>query len=328
MVKVLSRDGFNRMVSKGGGSSAAGGAGGGGGLASVALAQLTDVQLTNLASDDVLVYSSSLSAWVNNSDMATKTWADGRYLKLTGGELTGPLKVLQIELHNSNEINDRIGTLYLQYRGSHGLSLCYNGQAVTTGGDLSVGGDITSNGGDITINEPNSSNSAVLHFKTGNTETGNLRVKPSNNELYFYTGSGQSTPGCMNADWFYAYSQVTAVSDQRKKDIIGDINLSVEDIAKAPAVKFLWKDRRNNKVQVGSIAQYWNEILPESIAEKDGYLTMSYGVIGLISSITLARKVVKQDKKIKAYEKKISTLEARLSKLEKMFAINNNDSED
>ena len=248
----------------------------------------------------------------------------GSFLPLSGGEVTGTLVLsntqdasgsadngpalvvggtrsqAHIEIDN-NEIIAKSGatgvtTLYLQ----------------DNGGEVVVSGDFTVNGGDMYLND--SSGASVLNFQTGGTTRGNLRVKPSNNELYFYTGSGDSTPGCMNADWFYAYTQVTALSDARKKNVVGDIALTIEQIANAPAVKFYWKDKHDEDLHVGSIAQYWQKVLPQTVKEKNGELAMDYSVIALMCGITIARKVEDH--------------ESRLRRLEKMFALNENDIED
>jgi hypothetical protein len=184
-------------------------------------------------------------------------------------------------------------------------------------GAATVGGDLTVNGGDLTVNEPNSSGASAIWFQSGGTTYGNLRVKASNGEFYFYngtTGDGQSS-ACVNAGWFYAYGQVTALSDERYKTVIGDVELTVAQIAAAPVIRFTWKDRDDDTLQVGSIAQYWQKVLPESVVEKEDRLSLGYGVAGLVSGVVVARKVM--------------DLEKRLSRLEKMFAItNDNDSED
>lgn len=102
---------------------------------------------------------------------------------------------------------------------------------------------------------------------------------------------------------------VTSLSDIRKKDVIGDAELSIDDIASAPLIKFTWKEFKDRGEQVGTIAQYWEKILPQVIVERHDYLNLDYGVAGLISSITTAREVVQLKDKIK-------TLEARIKELE------------
>jgi len=233
----------------------------------------------NLSNGTITIGSSSITPVVSLSGYATETWVGQNYLALTGGTITGSLTV---------------------------------NNTLSTGGNATVGGDLTINGGDVFINDP--SGASVINFQTGGTTRGNLRVKPSNNELYFYTGSGDSTPGCMNADWFYAYTQVTALSDARKKNVVEDIALTIEQISNAPAVKFYWKDKHDEDLHVGSIAQYWQKVLPENVKEKNGELSMDYSVIALMCGITIARKVEDH--------------ESRLCRLEKMFALNDNDLED
>ena len=120
-----------------------------------------------------------------------------------------------------------------------------------------------------------------------------------------------------NSEFANVYSRgyVTALSDERKKNIVSDIALTVEDIAKAPAIRFQWNDRDDKTVFVGSIAQYWQKVLPEVVqSQADDTLSLDYQVAALISSITVSRKVMNH--------------ESRLQRLERMFAINEDDIED
>jgi hypothetical protein len=266
----------------------------------------------------------SLSGNTITIGSASITPAVGSFLPLSGGEVTGTLVLSKKQDASGSEDNGPAlvigGTRsqahieidnneILAKSGATGITTLYLND---NGGEVVVSGDFTVNGGDMYLND--SSGASVLNFQTGGTTRGNLRVKPSNNELYFYTGSGDSTPGCMNADWFYAYTQVTALSDARKKNVVGDIALTIEQIANAPAVKFYWKDKHDEDLHVGSIAQYWQKVLPQTVKEKNGELAMDYSVIALMSGITIARKVEDH--------------ESRLRRLERMFALNENDIED
>ena len=125
-------------------------------------------------------------------------------------------------------------------------------------------------------------------------------VLRANGEVYVSTG-------------LTSHGYVTALSDIRHKDIRDNVNLTVTDVANAPSVKFLWKDRRKEGVQVGSIAQYWQKVLPEAIVEAaDGELTMSYGVIALLASIATARKVEDLERRVVKLEKESKELRERL----------------
>ena len=111
----------------------------------------------------------------------------------------------------------------------------------------------------------------------------------------------------------YSAGYVTALSDIRHKEIQGEVGLTVAEIANAPAIKFLWKDKRQEGLQVGSIAQYWQKVLPEAIVEAaDGELTMSYGVIALLASIKTARKVKDLERRVNLLEQENRILKEQL----------------
>ena len=106
---------------------------------------------------------------------------------------------------------------------------------------------------------------------------------------------------------------VDALSDIRKKDVVKDFCLDVDKIALARLIQFTWKDGHDKDIHAGGVAQEWQKILPEAVHESaDGTLSMDYGVIGMVSSVSLARKVVEQ-------QKEIDNLKSRLEKIEKLL---------
>ena len=113
----------------------------------------------------------------------------------------------------------------------------------------------------------------------------------------------------------YSAGYVTALSDIRKKDVREYMEMDYGIVADAPMIKFTWKDGRcDGKLQVGSIAQYWQKALPEAVSEMtDGELSMSYGVIALLSSIATARKVRDHEKRIAELERENKELKQRLN---------------
>ena len=245
------------------------------------------------------------------------TPAVGSFLPLSGGEVTGTL-VLSKTQDASGSADNGPALVIGGTRSQAHIEIDNNeilaksgGTSITTlylqdnGGEVVISGDLTVNGGDMYLND--SSGASVINFQTGGTTRGNLRVKPSSNELYFYTGSGDSNPGCMNAQWFYAYGQVTALSDERKKNVVGEIKLTIEQIAQARAVEFYWKDKRDTDLHVGSIAQDWQKILPQAVFEKDGELSMDYSVIALMCGITIARKVANIEERLIRIEEKFDS---------------------
>lgn len=270
-----------------------------------------------ISSGTIHLGDSSITPITSHQDISGK-------LDKSGGTITGSLTVdgaltcQSVEIGHTNEINATDSTnLYIQYRNTGNLVLCSNGYNCGIGldgntnptyklqvnGSVYSGGDFTCNGGDITINEPVSGGAAAIWFQSGGTTKGNLRVK-ANGELYFYTGTGaETTAGCINAGLFYSYGDVTAASDKRKKDFVENANLTVEQIANAPAVKFRWKDKRDELVHVGTYAQYWQNVLPESVSEKNGNLGLNYGAAAMVSVVKVAQKVLTHEEEIEQLKK-------------------------
>jgi hypothetical protein len=134
-------------------------------------------------------------------------------------------------------------------------------------------------------------------------------------EYDFGNGRGSRSGVTVRAANFFADSAVSVVSDERKKIVSKEMVLDLDKIADAPSVLFKWRDSNEETEHVGTIAQYWQKVLPEVVqSQADGTLSLDYQVTALISSITVARKVMNH--------------ESRLQRLERMFAINENDVED
>ena len=116
------------------------------------------------------------------------------------------------------------------------------------------------------------------------------------------------------ADGFISAGGVSSSSDARLKKNLKDIALTVHDIAAAPAVSFDWVDDRGSSA--GSIAQYWQPLLPYNVRawEVDGFLSMEYGNIALLAAITIARAVETQEQKIARLEARVQELENQLLK--------------
>ena len=110
---------------------------------------------------------------------------------------------------------------------------------------------------------------------------------------------------------------VSALSDARHKQVVSETPITVEQIAKMPSVLFKWNDGRNdNTLHVGTLAQNWQDILPEVVSkanDEEGTLSVQYGVAALVSSITTARKVVNHEERIKELEEEVARLKANKS---------------
>jgi hypothetical protein len=107
-------------------------------------------------------------------------------------------------------------------------------------------------------------------------------------------GSSTTLWKTIYCDKLNAQSGVYQTSDLTKKNIISDVYLNIKDIANAPSVKFSWKNNPD-QIQVGTIAQYWKNTLPEVVRGEEGTYSVDYGILATINSISLAKKVVEQE---------------------------------
>ena len=131
-------------------------------------------------------------------------------------------------------------------------------------------------------------------------------TSPSSSYKLDVSGVAHVTTGLLSDGY------VTALSDVRLKKIIDRFTLKPEAIALASLIHYTWKKGHDDSVHVGGIAQEWQEILPEAVHDIDGRLTMDYGVIGMVSAVSLAKTVIKQEKRIKSLEERLAAIEAKL----------------
>ena len=83
------------------------------------------------------------------------------------------------------------------------------------------------------------------------------------------------------------------LSDKRMKNVIDrQVQLTVDQIADAPLIYYTLKGDADKRVQLGSVAQYWKTVLPETVqTDKSGTLSMQYDVQAHTAVVVLARKV-------------------------------------
>lgn len=224
--------------------------------------------------------------WVNSqiSDMATKTWVGNNYLGL----------------HATADAAAKLATA----RTLWGQSFDGTGNV---SGDMSSVGDIALGNGKRIYNAAQGAGGALY---IGRADDGGWvymsdMCSRQGSTYWNVTSAGNATFANVLSNGY-----VTALSDIRKKNVIEDIELDVNAIALARLIRFTWKDGHDTDEHVGGIAQEWQKILPEAVHEAaDGTLSMDYGAIGMISAVTLARKVVEQERRLEELEARIKRLE-------------------
>jgi hypothetical protein len=93
-------------------------------------------------------------------------------------------------------------------------------------------------------------------------------------------------------------------SDMRFKDKIEDMGISIADIAKAPLFTYKWNDRDDDTIYLGSSAQYWEKIAPWLVSGDD-FKSLNYATLGVAMGISLAKKTINHEKRIKILEAEI-----------------------
>ena len=223
--------------------------------------------------------------WVNSqiSDMATKTWVGNNYLGL----------------HATADAATKLATA----RTIWGQS--FNGTA-NVSGDMSSVGDIALGNGKRIYNAAQGSGGSLYIGRSDDAGWVYMSDMCSRRGDAYWkvTSAGNATFANVLSNGY-----VTALSDIRKKNVIEDIKLDVNAIALARLIRFTWKDGHDTDEHVGGIAQEWKKILPEAVHEAaDGTLSMDYGAIGMISAVTLARKVVRMESEVEILRKEIEEL--------------------
>ena len=195
-------------------------------------------------------------------------------VRMRSGYFGTSVLVNAVEIGHTNEINATGGnTLYLQYRNSGNLVLCYNGQNVGIG----------------------DANPAYKLEVAGNCRISSKLLVATTDSTYEL-----NVGGAIHAQNGYAEGTWASKSDARMKNVEGDVDLTVEQIAAMPAVKFTWKNDPEKRVHVGTLAQPWQKVLPEAIetAQADT-LMMCYGEAAMVSVIKLAQRVLELERMIK-----------------------------
>ena len=298
--------------------------------ASLFLSSLGDVAIPSPQDGQVLTFNSGM--WVAQTPASgvdmSQVWAAMAAADATKKIDNSHLKLdtFFTELTNANnQISMTIGgmtkTLTVAYAAAAGVADRLSGNATysawgqtywSLGTPNDISGNMTSVG-NITMQ---SGDHSIM------TTSGNLILGYSNNEwvevmdICSYNGSNYwniHQSGDSEFANVYSRGYVTALSDIRYKEVVNHFRLDVETIASASIIHFRWKDGNDRELHVGGIAQEWQKILPEAVHEtKDGKLSLDYGLVGMVSAVSVAHKVAEQ-------QQRIDDLESRLKKLESMI---------
>lgn len=108
-------------------------------------------------------------------------------------------------------------------------------------------------------------------------------------------------------------------SDINLKKNIKDLDLTVEQIARLPAVTFDWKDGRGSTF--GTVAQGVLPIFPQAVRGNEGNYSVVYGQGGWVFGVKNAREIVSLKSHETEQDKEIRKLKARVRDLEKQLEL-------
>ena len=257
------------------------------------------------------------------------------YLPLTGGTMTGQLSInIGSDYYGWITSNDDCHGIvfrgvasgyystvsvspsdvmeFIEYGGTFNFKKITNNENVTvasiTPTGMTVLGNTVIHSGNIGSQSVNYATSAGSANILGHSVTLNSAHSLSNGDILVYDSVGSWT------------NVSSGLSDIRQKDVINyNAEPVFEAVANAPAIRFTYKDdtysfRRG--VHVGSIAQYWQTTLPETVSmDNDGMLSMQYDVIALLSTISVAKKVSEHERRIILLERENEQLKKEIQAL-------------
>lgn len=232
-----------------------------------------------------LTYSSNrLSVTIGGTtrSVTINAGSSGSYLPLSGGTISGDLKVQGEATFNTQSVHN-YGILTSNIYTNQSMYVRYNG----------------SNTARIYCNW---ASGMIISVDGANTEFTNT---------YIATGTSTASAfdlGISNRRWrtIYSVNSLNASSDLRLKDVRAAIPLTVAQVAAAPSFLYRWKKGADTALHAGSSAQYWQQALPQAVTEgADGYLAMEYDRIALAAAIATARAVADHETRIRRLEQQL-----------------------
>jgi hypothetical protein len=172
-------------------------------------------------------------------------------------------------------------------------------------------GKTTHNGG---IGSTSGSFSSTLSVTSTSTLVGGATIGKStadNGTYKLYVNGSSYTSGN-----FLSGGGITMYSMRKLKDIIDEKGLTLDELSIIKPTRFTWKDKRDNKIHIGGIADDVMKVLPEVVYKTDDdVLTMDYGNAAFAVASSLIKPVVDHEKRIAMLEEENKELRNEIERL-------------
>lgn len=144
------------------------------------------------------------------------------------------------------------------------------------------------------------------------SEVERMRICANGNVSIGYTGNAGAK--LYVAGNITATGEITAGSDIRYKSIQNDVILDTRAIANAPIFDFRWTNGDDNKLHLGTSAQYWLDYAPNAVTNSNDFYSLNYGVLGVAIGVSNARKLLSHEERIEQLEKENKQLKEKLER--------------
>jgi hypothetical protein len=96
-----------------------------------------------------------------------------------------------------------------------------------------------------------------------------------------------------------------------------EVKVNIETIANAPVFSYKWTDREDDKVHLGTTAQYWMDTNFKDAVDvsNPNFFHLNYGALGVAIGVSLAKKAFDHEERIKALEKENKELKNEIKQL-------------
>lgn len=166
-----------------------------------------------------------------------------------------------------------------------------NSKLPLAGGDMNSGARISFSGGNGYIGNANNAGWLLVQDICSQNGAGDTYWSLRTDGTAHFTNV-YANKGIAEDTW-------ASKSDARLKNVLGEVSLTVEQIAAMPAVRFTWKSRAPHQVHVGTLAQGVQKVMPEAVGQTgDGILTVAYGEAAFVSVVKVAQRVLELEKLI------------------------------
>ena len=203
-----------------------------------------------------------------------------------------------------------IGTEAPSYK-LHVAGSGYFSEALTVVGVSSFAGKTAHNGG---ISATSGTFSSTLAVTSTSVLAGGATIGKSSADNGTYklhvTGSAYISSNLLTG------GSITMYSMRSMKNIINEKGLSLEELSTIKPTRFTWKDGRDDRIQVGGIADDVMKVLPEVVFKgSDGVLSMDYASASFVMAASLIQPMTEHERRIANLERENVLLKKEIERL-------------